>query len=140
MLCAACLLGVTVTLVRRGLLTSRYALGWSTLALVAFFGGPVLGLLSERIGFLGLTQTGFSLGIILLFLTAICVQLSISLSGLIASTRDLSESVALLRERVEGRTPDQANLEVVGSGEADVSFHPEVAASSLVPAEKTPAG
>lgn len=139
MVCAACLLAVTVMLVRSGLLTARYALGWSTLAVVAFLGGPILGLVSERIGFLGFTQTGFSLGIILLFLTAISVQLSITLSGLISSTRDLSESVALLKEQVEAQDPQRAlSLESGGVGQRDVPVV-GVEAEALPEAGRAPA-
>jgi hypothetical protein len=42
-------------------------------------------------------------------LLLICIQLSITASGLTAQQRDLTEAIALLRERVdelEGRDPD----------------------------------
>lgn len=136
---AACLLAVTVMLVRKGLLTARYALGWSTLAVVAFFGGPILGLVSERIGLIGFTQTGFSLGVILLLLTAICVQLSISLSGLITSTRELSESIALLRAEVDAQSSQRVPTGDVGDAERLGSKVTEVEPEALPEAERTPA-
>jgi Na+/melibiose symporter-like transporter len=102
------LLGSTVTLVRSRLLSIRYGLGWSVLALLAIIGAPVLEVLAASVRGLGFTPTGFSLGIFVACLAAICVQLSISVSGAQRIAQDLAEYSALLEERVvalEARLP-----------------------------------
>lgn len=90
----------TARLVRLQLLSIRYGLGWMSLGLIAVFGAPVLALLSEQVESLGFTPTGFSLGIFILFLGLVCLQLSISLSGVHRAVQDLSEHGALLEQRV----------------------------------------
>jgi hypothetical protein len=100
----------TVFLVRRGLLSLRYGLGWLTVAVIGFVGTPVLSAVSSQVRHLGFTPTGFSLGVLILFLGLICLQLSISLSGLHRAIQDLSEHAALVEQRVrqlEGMQPPE---------------------------------
>lgn len=97
---AAALLVSTLVLVRLRLLSIRYGLGWLTVALLGLVGAPVLGLLVGPVKRAGLTPTGFSLGLFITFLGLICLQLSISLSGLHRATQDLAESSALIERRL----------------------------------------
>lgn len=91
----------TVTLVRKRLLSIRYGLGWSVAALFAILGAPVLdALASHVVKDLGFTPTGFSLGIFIACLAGICLQLSISVSGMQRIAQNLGEYSALLEERV----------------------------------------
>lgn len=90
----------TVFLVRRGLLSIRYGLGWLTVSVIGFVGTPVLSAASSEVRHLGFTPTGFSLGVLIAFIGLICLQLSISLSGLHRAIQDLSEHAALVEERV----------------------------------------
>jgi Na+/melibiose symporter-like transporter len=90
----------TVMLVRRRLLSIRYGLGWLTVSLVGFVGTPLLSLVTSQVHHLGFTKTGFSLGILSAFLGLICLQLSISLSGLHRAVQDLSESAAMVEQRL----------------------------------------
>lgn len=94
------LLVSTVALVRKRLLSIRYGLGWITVSLVGLVGAPLLVLLSGEARKLGFTPTGFSLGIFIIFLGLLCLQLSISLSGLHRAIQDLAEHCALVEERV----------------------------------------
>ncbi len=57
-------------------------------------------MLSHHVGELGFTQTGFSLGLFVAFLGLVCLQLSISLSGLHSEMQDLAEHAALVEERL----------------------------------------
>jgi hypothetical protein len=90
----------TVILVRRRMLSLRYGLGWLTVAVVGFVGAPLLGVVTKGVRHLGFTATGFSLGILVAFLGLICLQLSISLSGLHRAIQDLSEHAALTEQRL----------------------------------------
>jgi hypothetical protein len=104
------LLCSTVALVRRQLLSIRFGLGWLTVSLLAIAGAPVLELLAPRVGSLGFTPTGFSLGVLAGFLGLVCLQLSISLSGVQRTLQDLAEHAALVEHRLR-------ELEQAGDGE-----------------------
>ena len=110
-LCGLGLLASTLALVRRQMLSIRFGLGWLTVALLAIAGAPVLELLAPRVGSLGFTPTGFSLGILAGFLALVCLQLSISLSGVQRTLQDLAEHAALVEHRLreleqsDDRTP-----------------------------------
>ena len=108
----------TVLLVRRRLLSIRYGLGWLTVSVVGFVGTPLLGLASTQVRHLGFTPTGFSLGVLIAFLGLICLQLSISLSGLHRSIQDLSEHAALVEQRLR---------ELESGGDGEESVRPEMA-------------
>ena len=97
---AVALMISTVVLVRRRLLSIRYGLGWLTVSLVGFLGTPLLSLAASKVRQLGFTPTGFSLGVLIGFLGLICLQLSISLSGLHRAIQDLSEHAALVEQRL----------------------------------------
>lgn len=100
MLGAIALMASTVILVRRGLLSIRYGLGWLTVSIVGLVGAPLLGVITRQVRHLGFTATGFSLGVLIAFLGLICLQLSISLSGLHRAIQDLSEHAALVEQRI----------------------------------------
>lgn len=97
----ACLLLSSVLLVRRQLLSVRYGLGWMGVAVLAIVGAPVLDRGWRHVEELGLTPTGFSLGVLVAFLGLICLQLSISLSGVQRHLQDIAEHAALVEERVK---------------------------------------
>jgi hypothetical protein len=94
------LMGSTVLLVRRRLLSIRYGLGWLTVSIVGLAGAPLLGVVTSQVRRLGFTATGFSLGVLIAFLGLICLQLSISLSGLHRAIQDLAEHAALVEHRL----------------------------------------
>lgn len=97
---AAALMLSTLLLVRRRLLSIRYGMGWLAVSLVGFVCAPLLSLLASRVASVGFTATGFSLGIFVVFLGLVCLQLSISLSGLHTAVQDLAEHAALVEARV----------------------------------------
>jgi hypothetical protein len=97
---AVLLLGSSITLVRLRLLSIRYGLGWITVSLIGLIVGPVLTPLAEQVKRLGFTETGFSLGVFITFLGLLCLQLSISLSGLHHAIQDLAEHAALVEARL----------------------------------------
>ena len=103
---------IVFMLSRRQLLSLRYALGWmgvSALLVIAAIALAIFGGISES---LPITPTGLLAAVGLAFVLMITLQLSISLSGHQDAIRELSESNALLEERlarVERRTPDRAH-------------------------------
>jgi Uncharacterized conserved protein (DUF2304) len=94
------LAGVIVWLVRHRLVTTRYALGWLTIAVFVVLSGVFSGLVSEFGDLAGMTPTGVLLAVATLVLVAIAIQLSISVSGLQSQVRDLAEANALLEARL----------------------------------------
>jgi Na+/melibiose symporter-like transporter len=106
---AAALMLSTVVLVRRRMLSVRYGMGWLAVSAIGFVGAPLLGLLADQVASFGFTATGFSLGVFVAFLGLVCLQLSISLSGLHSAVQDLAEHAALVEQRVralEGERSD----------------------------------
>jgi hypothetical protein len=103
---AVALMISTAVLVRRRLLSLRYGFGWLSVSVLGIVGAPILSAVASEVGKLGFTATGFSLGVFIVFLGLICLQLSISLSGLHRAIQDLAERGALVEDRVamlEGR-------------------------------------
>ena len=97
---AFALMASTVALVRRGLLSIRYGLGWLAVSFVGVVGAPLLSIASRHVESLGFTATGFSLGLFIAFLGLVCLQLSITLSGLHSVVQDLTEHAALMDQRI----------------------------------------
>ena len=103
----------TLRLVRMRLLSIRYGIGWLLVGVAGLAGAPLLQTFSDRLGSLGFTPTGFSAGVFIAFLGLVCLQLSISVSGLHHSVQSLAEYAAHVEARVrelEGEdAPDDAS-------------------------------
>jgi hypothetical protein len=98
----------TLRLVRLRLLSIRYGIGWLLVGAVGVVGAPILTLTATSLDVLGFTPTGFSLGVFIAFLGLVCLQLSISLSGLHQAVQDLAEHAAHVEARLrtlEGGPP-----------------------------------
>jgi hypothetical protein len=95
------LVGLSLLLSRRGLLSFRYGVGWLVVGLMLIVGGLGLGLVDPIAKSLGVTPTTLVLVGVASGLLAICLQLSISLSGSREHIRDLVETIALLDARVQ---------------------------------------
>jgi uncharacterized membrane protein YeaQ/YmgE (transglycosylase-associated protein family) len=119
---AATLTVSTVVLVRRRLLSIRYGMGWLAVSLLGLVGTPVLSVLAMRVDSIGFTPTGFSLGVFGAFLGLVCLQLSISLSGLHSAVQDLAEHAALVEQRVRV---------LEAQGERQEALDPDAIARSL---------
>ncbi len=111
---AAALMLSTTVLVRRRLLSIRYGLGWLAVAVIGFVGAPLLAVFASRVESLGFTPTGFSLGIFIGFLGLVCLQLSVSLSGLHSAVQDLAEHAALVEARVRALEAESEGAEEQG--------------------------
>ena len=100
----------------KGKLTMRYTLGWSS---IGFFvlGYPILLIVSQRLGRILVVQPSvILLGIPLIIVGVVCIQLSITVSGLTEQVRTLGETIAHLNSM----TPAKGQkTEASGSTEAD---------------------
>ena len=94
------LAGAIVLLVRRRLISTRYALGWLAIAVLVILGAAFTGAVGSVGEVAGMTPTAVFLAGATILLLAITIQLSISVSGLQSQVRDLTEANALLEERV----------------------------------------
>lgn len=117
MLGALLLMLSTLRLVRLRLLSIRYGIGWLLVAVIGFVGAPVLTLIVTRLELFGFTPTGFSLGVFIGFLGLVCLQLSVSLSGMHRAVQDLAEHSAHVEARLR-RLETEANGPVTPSGHA----------------------
>ena len=89
---------VVYRLGRQGKLSFRYTIGWLALAGVGMFAGAFIPLLEPLAEAFEVSPAAvLAVGAVLL-LVAICVQLSVSISGLQEQNRRLSEEIALLEK------------------------------------------
>jgi hypothetical protein len=86
---------------RHGLLNFRYTVGWLLLSAFGIMSGIIIPVIAPIANFLAITPAALLAigGIILLII--ICVQLSISISGLHERQRRLTEELAHLRQTVD---------------------------------------
>ena len=97
---AVVMFAIVFALSRRGLLSLRYALGWMAVSTLLVLAAVVIALVGGIGKSLPFTPTGLIAVVGLGFLLMITLQLSISLSGHQEAIRELSESNALLEERL----------------------------------------
>ena len=89
-------------LARRQRISFRYTMGWLALCVISAFTGlliPVLKPLATKLQLDAFTLIGSGAIVILL---ALCIQLSISISGLQRQVQKLNEDIALHRKTAEG--------------------------------------
>ena len=92
---------------RRGLLNFRYTVGWLLLSAFGVMAGIAIPAITPIAHLLAITPAALlAIGGIIL-LVAICVQLSISISGLHERQRRLTEELAHLRQTVDTIDRDQ---------------------------------
>lgn len=103
----ACTLGC-LRLGRRGRLSFRYTVGWIFLFGVGALSALLLPLVEPVADFLTITPAAVVAVLGLLLLLAICVQLSVSISGSQEQIRRLSEKIALLEAKVEDNGEDHS--------------------------------
>jgi hypothetical protein len=88
-------------LARRSRLSFRYALGWLLLFVPGLLAVVLLPLTNPISKALAITPAALLAVSFMVVLVAICIQLSISISGLQEQVRNLSEEIAQLRHNAE---------------------------------------
>jgi hypothetical protein len=86
---------VVFSLAQKQKISFRYAAGWMILFGVGLLGGIVVPLVAPLADFLNLAPISIVVGSAVLALLAICVQLTVSISGLQHQVRQLAEKIAL---------------------------------------------
>jgi hypothetical protein len=98
----ACLFAVAViSLSRRGRISFRYTIGWLALCALSAIGGlllPAIEPLSQKLQLGAFSLVGALAVIVLL---SLCIQLSISISGLQSQLRKLNESFAIQQKELD---------------------------------------
>ncbi len=98
----AVLVGVLIlNLSRRRLITFSYTVGWLSLCGVALLGSLLVPVVEPISRFLKVEPFTVVGGSAVLILLAICIQLTVSISGLQRQLNEVNEVVALLRDKVE---------------------------------------
>jgi hypothetical protein len=96
---------VIVLLARRRLMTMRYTVGWLGMAALTILTAALAGLVTPIAEAFDMTGTAVFLAAATAILIAICIQLSITVSGLRAQLRELAEDHALLAAELDERVP-----------------------------------
>jgi hypothetical protein len=98
----AVLMGIFIlSIARRQLISFRYTIGWLGLCAVTLIGALLVPVVEPVARFLKVDPFTVVGGSAFLILLGICIQLSISISGLHRQLHDVNEVVALLRDKVE---------------------------------------
>ena len=93
--------GMVYRLARTGRLSFRYTVGWLTLSMLGLLAGFFVPVIQPIAEFLKLTPAALLALLAVVLLVSICIQLSISISGLQEQLRSMAEKVALLRTETD---------------------------------------
>lgn len=96
------------SLSRRGRLSMRYTLGWLSIGILALLYPGLLWASREISQVLQVQPLAILLGVPLIVTGLVCIQLSISVSGLTEQVRTLAESVAILEAQSSQNTRSPA--------------------------------
>ena len=98
----SCLFSIAViALSRRGRISFRYTVGWLTLCALGALGGLLLPIIEPLSDKFRLDAFSFVGAIAVVVLLGLCVQLSISISGLQTQLRKLNENFALQKKELD---------------------------------------
>ena len=99
--------GMVYRLARTGRLSFRYTVGWLTLSMLGLLAGFFVPVIQPIAEFLKLTPAALLALLAVVLLVSICIQLSISISGLQEQLRSMAEKVALLRTETDENRDNQ---------------------------------
>ena len=98
---AICAITLVLFLSRKQLLSFRYTVGWILLCVLTILGALVVPFIEPISAFLRIGPFAVIGAICLFTLLGICIQLSISISGMQRHISRLNEDLALLRNKTE---------------------------------------
>ena len=90
-----------VTLARRQLISFRYTVGWLALCSLGLVAGLLIPVLKPIADALRISEVALVATSAVSVLLVVCIQLSISISGLQRQLQDVTEELALTRRQVE---------------------------------------
>ena len=88
---------------KKGLLSFRYVVGWLSLALVIILSGPLSLIIKPVSDALLLSQGTLISGVGITIVLIICIQLSISISGIHERQRRTSEEISHLKNLIDSK-------------------------------------
>jgi hypothetical protein len=92
-------------LVRRRKLSFHFATGWVAVSIAVIAASLLTRFVNPIANWFHMTGTAVFLLVAVAFVIAVCIQLSVSVSGMHEKIRDLSEDNALLRAELDRRVP-----------------------------------
>lgn len=92
---------IVYRLARRGLISFRYATGWLLLGILGLISIALIYVLNPIAGFLDLSPIALIVLLAIILLVSICIQLSISISGLHDRQNRVAEEIAHLKLRID---------------------------------------
>ena len=92
-------------LVHRRRLSFHFATGWVAVSVAVIAASLLTRFVNPIANWFHMTGTAVFLVVAVAFVVAVCVQLSVSVSGMHDRIRDLAEANALLRAELEHRVP-----------------------------------
>lgn len=95
------LIFLVYSLARKGLISFRYVVGWLLLGVLVVASGPIAFLIRPLSSALAVTQGTLLSMIGIMLVVAICIQLSISISGIHERLRRTSEEVSHLKNTID---------------------------------------
>jgi hypothetical protein len=98
---ALCAFSLVLYLSRKQRLSFRYTIGWMVLSVFTFLGALVVPFIEPISEFLRIGPFAVVGAICLFVLLSICIQLSISISGMQRQISKLNEDSAMLRNMIE---------------------------------------
>ena len=98
---ALCAFSLVLYLSRKQRLSFRYTIGWTALSMLTFFGALVIPFIEPISEFLRIGPFAVVGAMCLFVLLSICIQLSISISGMQRQISKLNEDSAMLRKMIE---------------------------------------
>ena len=98
------LLVAVYRLARNGRLSFRYAFGWFAICALGLLSTVFLGLVTPVADYFSISPVAVFASVAVVVLVAICIQLSISISGLQEQVRRLVEEIALTRIEFQERS------------------------------------
>jgi hypothetical protein len=101
--CGLVMLVFVARLVRRQRLSFHYASAWTAVSLAVMASSLLTPLVNPIAKWFSMTGTAVFLLVAVAFVVTVCIQLSVSVSGLHERVRDLSEANALLRAELDRR-------------------------------------
>jgi hypothetical protein len=98
----ACLFAVAVVVLSsKGRISFRYTIGWLTLCALSAIGGLLLQVIEPLSQKLKLDAFSFVGALAVIVLLGLCIQLSISISGLQRQLRRLNEDLAIQKKEID---------------------------------------
>lgn len=97
----------------RGLLSMRYTLGWIIIGLSSILYVPIILTSRSIASWLNVQPVAVLLGFPLFILVFVCIQLSISVSGITEEVRVLAETIAMMENHLSDDSEHDSSIALI---------------------------